>query len=124
MSMILSVAAGGAAGAVARYGVMRAATHWFGVGFPYGTFLVNFIGSLLMGLAVGLFAKHLPVSEEMRALVAVGFLGSFTTFSTFSLDVVTLFQRGENMAVMGYIFLSVVLCVMALVGGLFLARVL
>lgn len=75
-----------------------------------------------MGLAVGLFAKQLAVSEEMRLLVAVGFLGSYTTFSAFSLDVITLFQRGETLQVAFYIMGSVTLSVLALVAGMMLSR--
>lgn len=122
MAPYVAVAAGGALGAVARYASMRVATSVFGIGFPYGTLLVNIVGSLLMGLAVGLFAKQLAVSEEMRLLVAVGFLGSYTTFSAFSLDVITLFQRGETLQVAFYIMGSVTLSVLALVAGMMLSR--
>lgn len=118
----LAVAAGGALGAVARYGSVQLATRWFGIAFPYGTLGVNIIGSLLMGLAVGLFAKFLPVTETTRLFVAVGFLGSYTTFSTFSLDVVNMFQRGETFQVALYIMASVTLSVLALVAGLLLVR--
>ena len=120
--MLLCIAAGGATGAVARYGVNVGVTRLLGHGFPYGTLTANILGSLLMGVCITLFARLLPVSEDMRALIVVGFLGSFTTFSTFSLDVVSLFQRGNMMLVLAYILGSVFCSVMAVVLGMALAR--
>lgn len=123
MSIWAAVAAGGALGAVARHATIKGAMVLWGVNYPYGTLAVNIGGSLLMGLMVGIFAKMLPVNDAVRAFVAVGFLGSYTTFSTFSLDVVTLFQRGETFQVALYIMASVTLSVLALIGGLALARI-
>lgn len=120
--VILAIAAGGALGAVARHATNKGAVSLLGVTYPYGTLAVNILGSLIMGFVVGWFAKHLPVSEAMRAFIVVGFLGSYTTFSTFSLDVVTLFQRGESFQVALYIAASVTLSVLALIAGLAIAR--
>lgn len=124
MKILLAVAAGGALGAVGRYLVMSQVGHWFGHGFPYGTLVVNVLGSLVMGLLVEAWALVWSPSPELRALLAVGVLGAFTTFSTFSLDTVVLYQRGALLSVGFYIAGSVVLSVAGLVAGLYLGRAL
>jgi CrcB protein len=116
------VAAGGAIGAVGRYLVMSGLGHWLGHGFPVGTLVVNVLGSLAMGALVELGALVWSPSPELRAMLVVGLLGSFTTFSTFSLDVVVLVGRGANFAAMGYIVASVVLSIAGLVLGMALVR--
>jgi fluoride exporter len=125
MQPLILVALGGAIGASARYGASIAIGHLWRTPFPLATLLVNIIGSLAMGLLVGWLARALPAwQNEARLFVAVGILGGFTTFSTFSLDVVTLFQRGEMLPAFLYILASVILCVVALFVGLLLIRVL
>jgi CrcB protein len=121
-AMLLAVAAGGAAGSVARFVTMSAMGHWFGTAFPYGTLAVNVIGSLVMGVLVEWWALAWSPAPELRALLAVGVLGGFTTFSTFSLDLVVLVQRGEMVAAALYMVVSVVFSVGALFAGLFLVR--
>ena len=118
MINLLYVALGGALGAVLRYGFGRLALQLGGVGFPYGTLGVNIIGSLLMGLFIGLVVKNQAPHEAAHLFVAVGLLGGFTTFSSFSLDVVVLFQRGELWAAALYAGASVVLAIGALFLGL------
>jgi CrcB protein len=115
--MVLAVAAGGACGAVARYLVMVQAARWFGVDFPWGTLAVNVVGSFLMGVLISAATHSLAVSNEMRALLAVGFLGSFTTFSTFSLDTVAMFERGAVIAAGAYVAASVIIAIAAFVAG-------
>ena len=122
MKMILSIAAGGAIGAVARYLSMSAVAHFFGHGFPYGTLVVNVVGSFLLGALVETLALVWSPSEAMRAMLVVGVLGAFTTFSTFSLDVQTLMLRGQYVAAGGYIAGSVILGVAAFLIGLALFR--
>lgn len=122
MMAVLYIAAGGALGAVARYITMSGIGRLLGHGFPYGTIVANVIGSLAMGMLIGWFAKMSDGNEAMRLFLAVGFLGSYTTFSTFSLDVVTLFERGQTVAVLGYILGSVTLSVLALFAGLAIVR--
>lgn len=122
MNMLLAVAAGGALGAVGRYLVMSQVGHWFGQGFPYGTLVVNVLGSFIMGLLVEAWALAWSPSQELRALLAVGLLGAFTTFSTFSLDTLVLYERGAFLSVGLYIVGSVVLSVGGLVAGLHLGR--
>ena len=87
MKILLAVAAGGALGAVGRYLVITQVGHWFGTGFPLGTIVVNVLGSFAMGLLIESAALFWSPSQELRALLAVGVLGAFTTFSTFSMDV-------------------------------------
>lgn len=122
MRMIGWIAAGGAVGAVARYFVMIAVAQVMGAAFPWGTLAVNIIGSFVLGMLVEAFALVWSVSEGIRAFLMVGMLGAFTTFSTFSLDVVTLYERGALMAAALYIIASVVFSVAALFLGLALAR--
>ncbi len=124
MNMLLAVAAGGALGAVGRYLVMSQLGHWLGTGFPYGTLAVNIIGSFVMGGRVEAMALVWSPSQELRALLVVGLLGSFTTFSTFSLDVYVLFERGQMQAVALYMAGSVVLSIAGLLAGLRVVRLL
>lgn len=122
MIHVLLVAAGGAAGAVGRHIVNLVALRLAGPAFPWGTLFVNVAGSLAMGLFIGWLARRAGGGHELRLLVATGFLGGFTTFSAFSLDAVTLWERGEVALSMGYVLVSVALSILALFGGLALAR--
>ena len=122
MKMLAAVALGGALGAVGRYLVMSAVALWFGLSFPWGTLTVNVVGSFAMGALIEISALAWSPSPEVRALLAVGVLGAFTTFSTFSLDVVALIGRGAHTAAGAYIALSVVLSIAALYAGLQLFR--
>jgi len=92
--LILMVAAGGALGAVARYGLSGWVQSLLSTTFPLGTLVVNALGSLALG-AVLVFFESLAVTAEVRALVTIGILGAFTTFSTFSYEAVVLLQGGE-----------------------------
>ncbi|MDH5723596.1 MAG: fluoride efflux transporter CrcB [Alphaproteobacteria bacterium] len=116
------IALGGACGAVARHGVNVLSVQIFGHGFPWGTLCVNILGSFMMGLLVVKFSHMAQVSSEIRMLCMTGFLGAFTTFSTFSLDVVTLYERGDIVQAGGYVLASVVLSIMGLFLGLMIMR--
>ncbi len=118
----LWVAAGGAVGAVGRYAMVSFVGAMFGAGFPYGTLAVNVIGSFVLGVFVEVSALVWSPSPEFRAMFVIGVLGAFTTFSTFSLDAVTLFTRGETGAALLYVGLSVVVCLGAVWAGLALTR--
>ncbi len=122
MQIILAIAAGGAAGAVMRHFANNAIMHQVTSGFPYGILSINVIGSLLMGVMVGLFAHVWQPPAEIKAFLTVGVLGAFTTFSTFSLDVVTLYERGAVLAAAAYITASVILSIAGLFAGLLLVR--
>ncbi len=97
-------------------------TAGFGRGFPYGTLTVNVLGSLAMGLLYELFLQRLSISPEVRALLLVGFLGAFTTFSAFSIETVHLIEQGDLLKAVGNILASVILCVLATWCGLLIAR--
>jgi len=122
MGNILIVAAGGAVGSVTRHLVGTASLRLFGSGVPVGTMVVNIVGSFLMGVFIELLAQRFSASEQLRLLVATGFLGGFTTFSAFSLDFITLWQRGETVAAVAYAAVSVNVSLLALAGGLALVR--
>lgn len=122
MNMIFAIAAGGAIGAVCRHGVNIGAAQLFGAGFPWGTLIVNVLGSFIMGTLIAAFAHMGNPSQEIKAFLIVGLLGAMTTFSTFSLDTITLFERGELTAMALYLFSSVFFSIMGLFAGLLLVR--
>lgn len=122
MNAVLLVASGGAIGSVARYLVGVLMTRAFGVNYPYGTLTVNVVGGFLIGLFIGIMARRLEGSMDLRLFVAVGIMGGFTTFSSFSLDVAVLWERGELSTALIYVLASVILSIAALFFGLWLAR--
>lgn len=122
MKLVLAIALGGAIGAVGRHYVSVAMTLLLGHGFPWGTVVVNIAGSFLMGALIETMALVWSPTVEMRALLTVGVLGAFTTFSTFSLDVATLYERGATLQSVVYVVASVVVSILALFAGLRLMR--
>lgn len=118
MMQVLMVALGGAIGSVARYGVGMAAARLLGLGFPWGTLIVNVAGGLAMGL---LAARIGPSQEQMRLLLGVGLLGGFTTFSSFSLETVRLMEHQAGLAVL-YVAASMILSIGACALGYWLGR--
>lgn len=124
MKMVLMAAMGGAIGAAGRYLVGVGAVRFLGSGFPWGTLIVNILGSLLMGFLIEAIALRYSVSNEVRTFLATGILGGFTTFSAFSLDFVTLMERKAHGFAAFYLGASVCLSILALFAGLALARAL
>ncbi len=120
--LYLYVAAGGAFGALCRYVLTSAMVSAFGRDFPYGTMLVNIAGSLLMGFLIGVVMTMLPKGKEFHALMVVGALGGFTTFSAFSYDAYMLLERGAWVAAGGYILGSVALGILAFIGGMWVFK--
>jgi CrcB protein len=122
VQQILAIAAGGAVGAILRFAVSNSVYRMVGRDFPYGTLTVNVLGSLLMGfLFIVLVERHL-VAVEWRAALLVGLLGSFTTFSAFSMETIALLEDGEVLRAMLNVILSVVLCLTATWLGLGIGR--
>ena len=122
MKLVLLVALGGAIGSTLRYLVGLAAGWLFGIGFPWGTIVVNIAGSLAMGLVTGLAASKFQLTNELRVFAATGILGGFTTFSAFSLDFALLFERKDYGLAGLYLAGSVGLSILALFAGLYLVR--
>jgi len=121
MGTVFAVGVGGGLGALARYyiaGMIQSAT----AAFPWGIFVVNISGGLLMGLIVEASALKLNLPPDLRAFLTVGVLGGYTTFSTFSLNSALLLQKGAYLQAAAYMIGSVVLSVLALFAGLWLVR--
>jgi CrcB protein len=113
---------GGAFGAVLRYGASLGVYSLLGRGFPYGTMFVNVSGSLLMGLLSVIMLERFNIDPEWRAAVLVGVLGSFTTFSTFSIETLNLLEQGDVIRATANIVLSVLVCLAAVWFGVLLGR--
>ena len=123
MSTYIAIAFGGAIGAVSRYWLYSAVQRLHDSGFPLGTFVVNVLGSFLIGAFFVLLAEKARIAEQWRPIIVVGFLGGLTTFSTFSLDALLLFEQGHYNTALFYIISSIVLCLIAAFAGMQLTRV-
>jgi CrcB protein len=118
--LILMIALGGAFGAVARYGLSGWVQSFLDTTFPMGTLVVNVLGSFVLGLSLPFFAS-LAWSAELRTLVTIGFLGAFTTYSTFSYEAVVLLEGGEWARGGLYMGGSLLLGLVGILGGMALA---
>ena len=118
----LIVFAGAGIGGALRHGVNLAAARWFGYGFPFGTIVVNVVGSFLIGLLAGYFAYRTGTSQHLRLFLTTGVLGGFTTFSAFSLDVALLIERNALVMAAAYVLASVGLAIAGLFLGLAVFR--
>ncbi len=123
MNGFLLVGAGGAIGAMSRYGIGILIGRLWHSNIPVATLFINIFGSLLMGVLIGLLAHYTPAWQgQARLFLAVGVLGGFTTFSAFSLDVIFLIERGQTVLALAYVLMSVILSICALFAGLLLVR--
>ncbi|WP_041246361.1 fluoride efflux transporter CrcB [Brumicola nitratireducens] len=109
----LFVAMGGAVGASMRYLIVQISTNLLGKGFPFGTLVVNVLGSFLLGILYSFMQQDNGENAGLRALIGIGLLGAFTTFSTFSLDTVLLIQHGEIMKASLNVFFNVTVCLIS-----------
>lgn len=115
---LLLVGAGGFLGSISRYAVTQLTYRLWGDLFPWGTFSVNIIGSLLIGIIYGLAVHNNWLSADVRIFLAIGFCGSFTTFSTFSFDTVQLLNTGQMLPTILYVAGSVLLGLLAVFAGI------
>jgi CrcB protein len=122
LQQLLAIAIGGAAGSVLRFLISSNIYRVIGRDFPYGTLTVNVLGSLMMGVIFVLVTERLLLAAEWRSILMIGFLGAFTTFSTFSMETVSLIENGEMLKAALNAILSVVLCIGATWIGLGLGR--
>ncbi len=122
MNTYFLVGAGGAAGALARYLISNVSYARLGHGFPYGTLAVNLLGSLAIGFLYFWLINRFSLDVELRALLIVGFLGAFTTYSAFSIETLILMEQGAWLRSVAYISISVAGCVAAAGAGMLLAR--
>lgn len=120
--MILLVGAGGFAGSVARFLSQQLALKYYPSSFPWGTLLVNIIGCFLIGLIYALAEKGTLLSPEVRLLLATGFCGGFTTFSSFAYENIALMRDGQWMYAFFYIVASVIVGLVAAYLGLFIIK--
>ncbi len=122
MQQIILIAIGGAAGALSRYGIAQLSRglvyqHW-----PLGTFLVNIVGSFLIGMAFVAITERGALHPDWRYILIVGFLGAFTTFSTFSLETVAMLEAGRFGLALAYMLSSLLICVIGCWLGILVAR--
>ena len=122
-TLYLFVAIGGAAGASSRFYISQLILNWLGKGFPFATLAVNISGSLLMGALFGLIEQGVIEVGVYRTLIGIGFLGAFTTFSTFSLDTLLLIQQGDIFKATINILLNVCLCIFAAALGMYIVSI-
>lgn len=122
MGQTFAIAAGGALGALLRFWGANWVYSLLGRGFPYGTLVINIAGSLAMGFCYAWLVERASLGPEWRALLMVGFLGAFTTFSTFSIETINLLEGGALLKALLNVVLSVVLCVVAAWLGLVAGR--
>ena len=122
MIQIISIAIGGALGALCRYGMTMGISSLIGRGFPYGTLVVNILGSFLMGAAYVIIVEEINVNPEWRVGITIGLLGAFTTFSTFSIETLNLLESGDAFKAGLNILLSISFCMLGCWLGMIIGR--
>jgi len=122
MNRILLISLGAALGANARYWIGVWAAKHLGVAFPYGTFFVNITGSLALGFLISLTSQRIPITPETRLLLGVGFLGAYTTFSSFAVESLSLAQNSGHWQALFNIFANNLVGLACALAGMYLAR--
>jgi len=122
LSQAFIIMLGGSLGALMRFVVSSSITEKFGTSFPYGTLTVNVLGSFVMGFLAMFLVERMGLDPLLRLGIFVGFLGAFTTFSTFSMETLNLFEQGESVRALANMFVSVVLSVLAVWLGVILGK--
>lgn len=122
MLQYLLVALGGALGSVSRFAIGRASFHWFNHEWPWATFAVNSLGSFAIGLIYMLITERSALHADSRYLLMVGFLGAFTTFSTFALETVAMLEGGRWVLALGYVLATLVSCILGCGLGMLVMR--
>ncbi|MFP4561312.1 MAG: fluoride efflux transporter CrcB [Thiohalorhabdus sp.] len=122
MGQTLAIAAGGAVGALLRYWVVTGVHGLLGTGFPYGTLAVNTLGSLLMGFLSVVLLERAGIGPELRAALLVGLLGSFTTFSSFSMETLNLLEGGARSKAAASVVANLAFCLLAVWAGVTAGR--
>jgi CrcB protein len=123
MRLVL-ICLGGAVGTGARYLLGGLVTGWLGAGFPHGTLLINVLGSFLIGLIQQVGLSSLVIPETLRLVLAIGVMGGFTTYSSFSYETLKLVETGSWAAATAYVLLTTALCLGGCAMGLSLGRIL
>ena len=118
----LAVALGGALGSMARYALSTWIYQISSHKFPYATLTVNVLGTFVMGILFVVIVERAALPQEMRSLLMIGFIGAFTTFSTFSLDALGLWQNGHLFMALIYTLATVILCLIAISSAIWLTR--
>jgi CrcB protein len=122
LTKILSVAVGGAFGATARYLINISPLHNLVAKFPFHTFFINILGSFLIGFCFVLFTDRWAANENLKLALVVGFLGAFTTFATFELEIWSLTKANQYLGAFIYLFLSVLVGFIGILAGIALAK--
>jgi len=122
MRLYLMIGIAGAFGAMARFALTSLLMHTLGRGFPFGTLVVNVLGSVLMGFLAIWLSSRWEMPLEYRIAILTGFLGAFTTFSAFSIDALALMERNQWLLASLYIGVTVLLCILGARGGMLLAE--
>jgi CrcB protein len=120
----LAISIGAIVGANARYWLSQLAARKLGLGFPYGTLIINILGSLIVGFFMIWTTERVLADPRWRLLIVIGFCGAFTTFSSYAFESMSLFERGYGTMMLANVFASNLLCLGAAIGGMALARVL
>jgi CrcB protein len=124
MKHLIFIALGGAGGALARHWLSTLVHNSANSHFPWGTLTVNLLGSFLIGVMYVVIVERGLIHPDWRSVSMVGFLGAFTTFSTFSLETIALLENGQPAAALGYVLLSVLICIVAVWLAMSLVRLL